>query len=64
MTEFFGSFAAAARQRRIGEIELALLNVGPAEAVEVRRVVGLDLERALDQVDRLVELTSPCSASM
>ena len=42
MTEFFGSLSAAARQRRIGEIELALLDVGPAETVEERRVVGLD----------------------
>src|SRR5262249_16460564 len=28
------------RQRRVGEIELSLLHVRPAEAVEVRRVVG------------------------
>ena len=49
MTEFFGSFSAAAGERRVGEIELALLEVGPAEAVEVRGIVGLDLERALDE---------------
>src|SRR5438067_4959467 len=31
-------------QRRVREIELPLLHVGPAQAVEVRRVVGLDVQ--------------------
>ena len=51
------------RQRRIGEIELALLDVRPAKTVEERRVVGLDAQGPLDQAHRLVELRA-CSANM
>jgi len=37
------------------QIQFAALEVRSAEAVEIRSVVGLDLERALDEAHRLVE---------
>ena len=43
------------RQRRIGLIEPALLKVRPAQRVEERRIVRLDLQRALHQLDRFVQ---------
>src|SRR5207302_952589 len=42
-------------QRRLRGVELALLEVGPAETVEVCRVSGVQHERALHERDRLVE---------
>ena len=44
-------------ERRICEIEPALLQVGPAETVEKRGIAGIDRQRALDQADGLVEVT-------
>src|SRR6187399_3145580 len=37
------------------EIELAVLEVGPADAVEKRPVIGIDRQRTLDEIDRLVQ---------
>src|SRR5262245_4566143 len=38
------------------EIVLAGLVIGPTKAVQIRAVLRLDFQRALDQIDRLVEL--------
>src|SRR5258708_5822930 len=43
------------RERRIRQVQLALLHVRPTEAVEERRIVGLDLEGALDERHGLVQ---------
>src|ERR1043166_8082431 len=50
-----GQLFGGGRQRRVGQIELPLLHVGPAETVEIRRIVRLDLERSLDERDGFVE---------
>ena len=39
----------------LGKVEIVLLEVGPPEAVEIRAVVGFDLERLLQVPHRLVE---------
>src|SRR5205823_5314864 len=39
----------------VGEVQFALLHVGPTQAVEERWIPRLDLQRALDQRDRFVE---------
>src|SRR5688572_11437933 len=42
-------------ERRVREIELALLVIGPPQAVEKRGIARLELQRALDQIDGLVQ---------
>src|SRR5438093_5713730 len=46
------------RQGLIGEIEVPLLHVRPAQAVEIGRVGGIDFQRALNERDGLVEVTA------
>ena len=41
-----------------GAIVIALLEIKPAEAIDIKAVVGLELERALDQVFGFVELNA------
>src|SRR5262245_39640600 len=38
-----------------GEIELAVFVIGPADAVEIRAVIWIDGQRALDVVNRFTE---------
>src|SRR4029078_8841219 len=46
--------AGGGAERPIGEIDLPLLEVGPAEAVQVRRVAGVELDGAAADPDGFV----------
>ena len=50
-----GRLLGGAAQQRLGLVDLVLLEQRPAEAVEIRAVVRVDRQRALDQRDGFVE---------
>ena len=50
-----GQLIAGGAQGRLRELQLALLEVGPAETVQIGSVVRVEIERAADEVDRFVE---------
>ena len=52
------------RQILLRLVQFAATEMRPPEAIEIRRVAGIGVERALHEPDRLVELLVRLSASM